>query len=71
MSINLSIKYGKFISFRLEENDSAMCRFLYNKFRSAFQKIVTDNHESVISDEQYLKYIACEIRGDFDESEED
>lgn len=68
VTINLSIKYGKFTNFRLNKSDESACRFLYNKFRIAFQKIVSDAHKSVISDEQYLNYIACELRGD-DEDE--
>lgn len=70
ISIDLSLKYGKFISFRLNEHDEMMARFLYNKFRMQFQKLVDDKHRTIISDEHYLRYIACEIRGDFDDEED-
>ena len=70
ITMSLSIKYGKFVPFRLSEEDAAVTRYLYNKFKVAFQKLISDTHQCVLSDAQYLAYIACEIRGDFDNEEE-
>ena len=69
-SIALSIKYGEFINFRLHGKDEELCRFLYNKFRLSFVKIINDTHKSVISDEKYLSFIACEVMGVFDDEDE-
>lgn len=70
ISMSLSIKYGKFVSFRLGSEEAAVTRYLYNKFKVAFQKLLSETHQCVLSDAQYLAYIACEIRGDFDNDEE-
>lgn len=70
ISMSLSIKYGRFVSFRQSEEDAAATRYLYNKFRLAFQKLVNETHQCVLSDEHYLAYIACQIRGDFDDDKE-
>lgn len=67
VSMNLSIKYGRFVRFRLNDSDASLCRYLYNKFKLAFQKIVSESHTTTLSNDAYLHYISMEIRGELND----
>ena len=61
MSIQLSLKYKKFISFRLKGKDEAICRLLFNKYRLCFSKILSTRASSILSNDQYMNIMLGEI----------
>lgn len=69
-SFLLSIKYGKFVSFHLDEEDAIVCRFIYNKYRLEMSKLIHDTSPPIISDEMYFKHTVAEIRGDYEDDEQ-
>jgi len=60
VSIQLSIKYNRFVNFRLSGTDLQMCRFLYNKFKREFRKLMKLSN-SILSDSHITQLIASDI----------
>ena len=57
-SFILSVKYGHFVPFRLCNADEMMCRFVYNRFKFAFQSIIDEALEAEIIDDDRLATVS-------------
>lgn len=61
VSMMLSIKYKHFVNFRLSDNDAALCRLLYNKYKQHAAKVINSVDIPILSDKQYAASMVGEI----------
>ena len=61
LAMVLSIRYGRFINFRLRGNDLGICRLLFNKYQLYTAKTIASCKQSTISDKAYLSALTGEI----------
>ena len=61
LSIVLSIRQDKFVSFHLNDKDSRVCRLLFNRYRLLLHDILTAVSKDVLSDSDYLQSAIASI----------
>lgn len=61
MSLQLSLKYKRFINFRLNEDDERICRFLYNKYRMAVIQVLRNAQLAASQYEEFEKFASFTI----------
>lgn len=61
MSLQLSLKYGRFINFRLSVEDERICRFIYNKYRTAAIQIIRNAQVTAVQYEEFEKFASSSI----------
>lgn len=61
MSLQLSLKYKRFINFRLNKNDERICRFLYNKYRTAVIAVLKHAQAAASQYEEFERFASSSI----------
>lgn len=61
LSLVMSIRRGKFVSYHLGNRDERVCRLLYNRYKLLLGDIVSAASKQVISDSDYLQSVANTI----------
>ena len=61
VTLVLSLRNGKYTPYHLNENDSAVCRLLYNRFKYEFAKILDEVDRSLVSDRDRDLFASLEI----------
>ena len=55
LSIVMSIRRGKFVSFHLNDRDKRVCRLLYNRYRMLLYDILSTVSREALSSSEYLE----------------